>query len=1165
LRSARECLWSRILRIPGVLCVLVAGAVLQGEDSCRGAVLINEFLASNNTFVTDPQNEYDDWVELYNSGSAPVDVAGMYLTDDLGDPTQWRFPLARPELTSIPPQGFLLLWADGDTADSELHASFRLSAGGEEIGLFDRDGATLLDSVSFGPQSPDVSCGRYPDGADEWQFMAWPTPGSENISTYAGAVAEPQFSRVRGFQEAAFLLELTTPTEGATIYYRLDGVDPLGAGGHSPTGTKYTGPIPISRTTCVRAAAVRTGWKSSATVTATYIFLGDVIRQPAFPPGFPTYWGATRVDYGMDPDVVDSPAYASTIKDDLKTIPSVSVVLANDDFFGAQKGIYANTQAHGLDWEKPASIEWIDPVKGDNFQVNAGLRVHGSQYGRTASVAKHSLRILFKNEYGPTLLEYPLFEDSDVDHFDNLVLRAIWNYSWFGDSTAAGGLGTSHADYLRDLFARDTVRDLERLNPRGRPVHVYINGLYWGLYILSERPDDGFAAVHLGADKEDYDVLFANTTMEVVAGNLTAWNTMLTLAAGDLSGSKAYETIQKLVDVPAMIDYLLMIYYVGSRDAPVLLGNDQVPRNFYVLRRREPPGPFVFLPWDVEWILESPTVNRVRIVGQANPHYLLSRLNANADFRVLLADHIYQRFFHDGVLTASRSTARYMARANEIDRAIIGESARWGDSLRANRPYTRDDWLAERDRLVNQYFSVRTDIVLDQLRQAGLYPSVSPPEFLVNGQPQRGGRIEDSDVLTLSAAGGTVWYTLDGSDPRLPGTAAAGGEQLVWIAENAPKRVLVPTGPVEDAWRGGTAFDDWAWLAGTGGVGFERSTGYEPYFQIDVGNQMYGRNASCYIRIPFDPGVDSLRDISSLLLMVRYDDAFVAYLNGQEVQRALFDGVPAWNSSATSTHNDSDAINFETFDISAHIDKLERGPNILAIQGLNAGTTSSDFLISVELAASRGATTGLPNSVAPTAFRYEGPITLSASARVKARTLSGSTWSALNEAVFAVGPVAESLRLSEIMYHPASTGDPNDPNTEYIELTNIGTQTINLNLVRFTEGVQFTFPSVELAPAGYCLVVRDLAAFEHRYAPGLPVVGQYAGNLSNAGEQLELQDAAGKVIHSFRFNDGWFSTTDGAGFSLTLKDPAGTDPNNLSDKSVWRPSARSGGSPGAGD
>lgn len=1146
-----------------ILGVLLTGIFSGGQNLLAAAptVVINEVLASNSKGLTDPQNEYDDWLEFYNPGTSTVDLAGMYLTDDANNPTQWQFPLNHRDQTAIPSKGFLLVWADGDTKDAGLHASFRLSGAGETVSLYDRDGITLADRVSFGYQTPDMSYGRYPDGGPDWLPMGWPTPDDKNVRTYSGAVAEPQFSQTRGFCDAPFTLTLTTPTDGAAIYYRLDGTDPLADAGRGiPAGTLYTGPISIAHTTCVRAAAIKADWRSSATVTVSYIFLEDAIHQPAYPAGFPTNWGSTRVDYAMDSRVVDNPLYAPTIKNDLKTIPSVSVVLSNDDFFSAQKGIYANTQAHGITWERAASIEWIDPIKKTDFQVNAGLRLHGSQYGRSSDRGKHSLRILFKNEYGPGTLKYPLFADSDVQEFDNLVLRAIWNYSWVGDS---GSLGPSHADYLRDLYARDTVRDMSRPNPRGRPVHVYINGLYWGLFILTERPDEGYASAHFGGRAEDYDVLYATTAMEVVAGDATAWNALLELAKTDLSVAQNYEAMQKLIDVPAMIDYLLMIYFTGSRDAPVLLGNDQVPRNFYALRRRNPPGPFVFLPWDVEWTLEQPTVNRVNIVGQANPHYFLNRLNANADFRMLLADRIYRQYFNDGPLTAAPAGARYLARANEIDRAIIGESARWGDALRPNQPYTRTDWLAERDRLLNQYFPVRTNNVIGQLKQAGFYPSLNPPDFLVSGKAQHGGHLAAGSTITLSAAGGTIWYTLDGSDPRVPGSTASGGnDTLLLVPENAAKKVLVPTGPVDDAWKGAAEFNDDAWSSGAGGVGYERSTGYEKLFSLNVQNQMYQKNASCYIRIPFALSGTDVTQIASLVLKVRYDDAFVAYLNGQEVQRALFTGTPAWNSSASASHPDAQAKEFEIFDLQAHIGKLRAGPNVLALQALNVGRTDTDFLCSVELSASKTGAAAPPTGVTPTALRYTGPITLNASAHLKTRALSGSTWSALNEALFAVGPVAENLRISELMYHPANTGDVNDPNTEYLELTNIGKQTINLDLVRFSEGVDFTFPSYELAPAGYCLVVKDVAAFRHKYPGNLPIAGQYAGNLSNAGEALELQDAVGQVILRFEYRDDWYDNTDGGGYSLTVKDPA-ADPNHLSEASAWRPGSKKGGTPGA--
>jgi hypothetical protein len=766
-------------------------------------------------------------------------------------------------------------------------------------------------------------------------------------------------------------------------------------------------------------------------------------------------------------------------------------------------------------------------------------------------------------------LEFPLFPDSDVESFDTLALRSIWNYSWTGDS---GMSGARNADFLRDAFARDTVRDMGRLAPHGRPVQVYINGLYWGMYIATERPTEDFAADHLGGAEDNYDILEApsgmgsSTVMDVVAGGqsgLDAWSALFALAGGNLSSAQAYRDLQAYIDVPTMIDYMLMIYYVGSRDAPVFLGDSRTPRNFYVVRPRDPAGPFIIVPWDTEWALEYPSDNRVNVVGVLNPHYLMDRLAANADFRVLLADRIYRHFYNGGVLTRQRTTDRYMARADEMSGAIVGESARWGDVKRPSQPYTRQDWETEVNRLVTQYFSGRTETVLGQLRSRGWYPSVEAPVFQINGKDQHGGATPSQPSLgmTKSAAGGAIWYTFDGSDPRVPGSAAA-SDDLTLVAENASKRVLVPTAAVDVAWRGGAEFDDSAWTSGAGGVGYERSTGYEQFFSIDVQAGMYGKNGSCCIRIPFDIAAGDLGTITNLTLDARYDDGFVAYINGSEVARRNATGEPVWNSRASTGHSDLDAIEFEAIPMIEHVNKLKAGRNILAIHALNDSTTSSDFLISVELTAGKGAV-GTPSGVSVTAAAYASSVTLEASVQVKARVLNGTIWSAVHDAVFAVGPVAENLRISEIMYHPAETGSPDDPNAEFIELTNIGSGAISLNLVRFTKGIDFTFPSVTLAPGGYCLVVKDRSVFETRYSGNLPVIGQYDGSLSNAGERIELRDAAGTIIHSFRFEDNWYKATDGAGFSLTVTDPASVDPNALDNPGVWEPSEQPGGSPGS--
>ncbi|MHC4625166.1 MAG: lamin tail domain-containing protein, partial [Planctomycetota bacterium] len=203
----------------------------------------------------------------------------------------------------------------------------------------------------------------------------------------------------------------------------------------------------------------------------------------------------------------------------------------------------------------------------------------------------------------------------------------------------------------------------------------------------------------------------------------------------------------------------------------------------------------------------------------------------------------------------------------------------------------------------------------------------------------------------------------------------------------------------------------------------------------------------------------------------------------------------------------------------------------------------------------------------PVGTPYSGAITLNRSSRVKARVFDDPNWSALNEVTFAVGPVAENLRITEIMYHPQDTNDANDPNTEFIELRNIGPNTLNLNLVSFTNGIDFTFPADANVPAGgYIVVVKDQNAFVSRYPAFAGVIaGEYTGRLSNAGEGIKLEDAIGHTIHDFEYEDGWCPITDGQGYSLTIIDPNNSDPNSWGEKDSWRASTYVGGSPGWDD
>ena len=981
-------------------------AAAQGD----GFLVVNEIMASNGETLADPQGQYEDWIEIYNGGDAPVNMAGMYLTDDLDDPTKWKIPAEDPARTTVPAGGYLLIWVDNDVEDPGLHAGFKLGADGEDVGLFATDGATLIDGLTYPALLTDISYGRDPDARDQWRFFPEPTPGTENAGAYDGAIGEIEISHEHGFYNEPFAVSISTETPEATIYYTLDGSEPGKALARGFWGQAYRGPIEIDATTCLRAAAIRKGWKPSTIQTRTYIFVDDVVRQSAngespgsgwpaptsgggaFPGG--GFGGNQSMDYGMDPDVVNDNRYRDLIEDALLSIPSISLVTDLAHLFDTSKGIYVNALQDGRDWERPVSVELIDPAGVEGFQINAGLRIRGG-YGRNGSNPKHAFRLFFRAEYGASRLQYPWFGDEGVDRFEKMDLRTASNYSWnfkgsMGDDN--GGKNTM----LRDVFSRDVQGAMGQPYTRSRYYHLYLNGQYWGLYQTQERSEACYAASYLGGESEDYDVIKVDAgpgrpyTMEATDGDLEAYHRLWEAARDGFATDEAYYRVQgrntdktlnpdyeRLVDVDNLIDYMLCTYYVGDFDAPIsnFLGN-QRPNNFYAIYNRRTPDGFKFFRHDAEHTMFDLYENRTgpypagREAQYFNPQWLHQQLVAHPEYRMRFADRVYQHFYNDGVLTPATAAQMMLTRKNTIDLAIIAESARWGDA-KVTRPRTKDDdWLPQVDFLLNDYLLYRTDVVLDQFRAKHWCPDVEAPAF-----NQHGGAVECSFNLAMDASAGSIYYTFDSTDPRLPG-----------------------------------------------------------------------------------------------------------------------------------------------------------------------GAVNTDH-----------------------AIEYTGPVVLTASTHVRARTLEAGTWSAVHNATFAVGPVAESLRISEIMYHPLDAAGADDPDTEYIELTNIGTETVDLALVRLADGIEFIFPSFELAPGAYCLVVADIAAFEDKYGPGLPIAGQYAGRLANAGETIELLDALNVIVQRFTYRDNWHATTDGEGFSLTIIDPTNPDLNTWSQKEAWQPSSDVDGSPGTDD
>ena len=470
------------------------------------SVVISEIMTTNVDTIADFEGDYPDWIELYNTdNSTSVDLEDWFLTDDPANLTKWRFP-ADAEVSAA---DTLLVFASGKTSQApagEYHANFRLDEEGEYLAVVQPNGTTIEFhySPNFPEQFPGISYGLLSNvgNPQDAEYFEAPTPNDTNpangFSARANAIPP---SVLRGFYDAQQSVTFNVPP-GHTIRYTLNGDTPS-----RTVGNLYSGPITVGtpgsplQTTVLRHVAYGDDFVVSEVQSNTYIYVGDVVTQSdtdAATLGYPDEWGllaaGSRIsaEYGMDSDITSDADYVNSIQEDLKAVPSLSIVTDAEHLFDHTDGIYANTVQFGRDWERPASLEFIDPA-GVAFNVNAGIRVTGN-LTREVDKLKHSFRLLFKSEYGKDRLDledisarYDLFPRDDREEFDNLLVRR----------------GSNQYSHLSDQFTRDSHHDMGAIAVQGEFVHLYLNGMYWGLYNLVEKPFATFQAEHFDGDADD--------------------------------------------------------------------------------------------------------------------------------------------------------------------------------------------------------------------------------------------------------------------------------------------------------------------------------------------------------------------------------------------------------------------------------------------------------------------------------------------------------------------------------------------------------------------------------------------------------------------------------------------------------------------------------------
>lgn len=1077
--------------------------------------LITEFMADNNDALVLPDGSSPDWIELHNPGADPADLTGWHLTDNDGALTRWTFPAG----VTIPAGGYLVVYASGlDLLDpgAPLHTNFQLERNGEYLALVNPEGTVEQD---FAPEYPnqieDFSYGIIL-GTEETAYFPNPTPGAPNNEAVLGTVEDTKFSVDRGFFDAPFDVVITSDTPGASIYYTTDGSDPTTASTRVDAPDEFTTPsatVTITTTTLLRAFAGKEDFLSTDIDSQTYLFLDEVIGRPE-----------------MSTTITGHPTWGPQMRDALLEIPTISLI--------TQEEIPLDEPTVNNPREIPLSIEMIMPDGSRGFQANAGVERFGGPF-TFFDGNKKNLRISFKEIYGPRRLRYNLFDDvkygaeDATDSFDQFLLRNGSHDAIFFEGYARPRNGA----FVRNRYFLDRQFEMGHNSLRGKFVHVYLNGVYNGHYHLMERPTADHMAEYFGGDEDDYDVVRGRSGLEYQSGSEDAWETVI-------SNSSNWAVMQEYLDIDNYIDYMLLNFYGGN-------DHDWYPNhNWVASRRRDPSGRFRFFMWDSDFLNRARLPDGGNTVDNGGPSNILSGLRTIPEFRDRMADRAQKHFFGDGVLSAQSVNEDFNAFGAELATSIIPETARWGNQ---NTPfYTPDTFQNAISWLANDYPNgdarPRVETVIQHMRAANLFPDVDAPLL-----SQYGGEVSPGVEIAINHDEGNLYYTTDGSDPRLEDGSI--NPDAILIGDPFAPNTIIPrasTWKYDDSkvdpgffWYRST-FDDASWDEGQAPIANGGLSGAPTNTTAFAGTT---KGLTFYARKTFN--VTDADSFVSAAVNIIYDDGFVVYLNGQEIAREnMPPGLVSINTEALANGNEEEYESFP-FDVS----RLVEGENLIAIEVHNRNINNIDIGFDLEM---------VGESRNPARV-----ITIDETSTLRTRVLGpdpeNPEWSALTEATYITDQPAASgnLVISEIHYHPS---EAQNPDAEYIELMNISDQRISLAGVSFTAGISFDFDSQAALEAGErVILVFDEALAQAAFGPGLNIGGVYLSRLSNGGERLTLRAADGSIIEDFQFNDQepWPVLADGAGFSLVRVAPGAA--NSGEQPEDWRVSLAPGGTPGTSD
>ncbi len=1177
-------------------------------------IIISEFMAENKDTLEDEDMEAPDWIEIYNGQNAAVNLAGYQLVQGLNT---WTFPSVN--LTAY---GHLVVFASGKnrTANTALlHTNFTLPKTGGTISLRN-PATTVISTWTYPNQFEDVSYGlKYQGGASG--FLNPVSPGAGTLYSYDVAPGGPAedivWSREGGLITGSTPLSMSAPlAPGSTVRYTLDNTNP------GPASALYTTALNITNSATVRARVYTPGRLPGPVTSRTLLMLDSSLanynnsNQP-----FKSHLPLIVLDsFGVNVDGVTDSAqarphrftYGVVIDKDATTgLADITSPITN---WQGRGGTHVRGDSSGGFAQKSYAWETWDNLGNDKDAALLDMPAESDW----ALYGPYTDKTFIRNVITYTKMR-ELHGDADGFAMRTRMVEVIFNMD--------PGQAVSYNDYRGVYILMERIkRSKDRMNIAKLNDLVTDPTLITGGYIFrrDRASSDGTTLLPVGMNSHTPGVLNgAQTTY--LTNYINAFNTALYGAnfADPVLGYAPYIDVNSFienwwfVEITKQIDgYRLSTYFTKDRGGKIIatpiwdynlsMGNanyatgDQYAGwywnqtdSYWWARLRQDPA-YELKNWDRYWEMRR-TIFNTLLLQNSMDTYKLMATNGNTT-------PVSNSF----VLTAGQpSTLENAAQRHYRKHPILGVYV-WpnaggdpgGAATLTPRPWQVNTTFQSEIDWMKTWMGQRLNWIDDQNFPAGSTVIYRPPN--VSPGP---GSIPVSSQITIAryagtppggysyATGGTLYYTLDGTDPSAGATfptetalISGSSNACRWLVPSATNGGFTLTaGAGAQQWTNYTApINDVNWTAANTGIGYDTNPDYLPLIGAN-GNtqvQMQSLNATCYVRVPFTiPDAPTLAAINTLRLGLKYEDGFQAYINGVKVAGGNdTDASVALDPSTAKAgvaRDEAAAVAFETIDVSTlGIPALRVGSNVLAIHCLNGvDSTSSDLLMVPKL-------TWLPvNTSTGGGLVYSAPITLTTSATLKTRLLVNGQWSPATTNTYVVDAVpasAANLVISEIHYRPTgatlaevAAGFTSASDFEFIELLNVSNQNVDLSNCAFTDGVIYGFGSVNpvaltLAPGGRAIVVANQNAFISRNGnnPSVRILGEFSGNLNNGGEILTLLAANTSVIASFAYanTEPWPVDANGLGYSLLLNNPRSNPA--YSTGGLWRSSAQIGGSPG---